>query len=74
VLAGRVVPCECPGRSVAFDGRRPPGDAAGDAVATSAVLDRNLTDATAQYASVARSVMQLRAETALLDGEIVALD
>jgi bifunctional non-homologous end joining protein LigD len=38
------------------------------------LLSRNLRDATAQYASVARSVMRLRAETALIDGEIVALD
>jgi bifunctional non-homologous end joining protein LigD len=35
---------------------------------------RNLKDATAQYASVARSIARLPADTLLLDGEIVALD
>ena len=35
---------------------------------------RNLKDATAQYRSVARSLSRLPAETALLDGEIVAVD
>ena len=35
---------------------------------------RNLKDATAQYASVARGITTLPAETLLLDGEIVALD
>lgn len=35
---------------------------------------RNLKDATAQYASVARSISKLPADTLLLDGEIVALD
>jgi len=38
------------------------------------LLSRNLKDATGQYPSVARTVAQLRAESALLDGEIVALD
>jgi bifunctional non-homologous end joining protein LigD len=38
------------------------------------LLSRNLKDATAQYGSVARSVMKLQAETVLLDGEIVAID
>jgi bifunctional non-homologous end joining protein LigD len=38
------------------------------------LLSRNLKDATAQYASVARGVALIRAETAILDGEIVALD
>lgn len=35
---------------------------------------RNLKDATAQYPSIVRSAEGLHAETALLDGEIVALD
>ena len=35
---------------------------------------RNLKDATAQYPSVARSLVQIHADDALLDGEIVALD
>lgn len=35
---------------------------------------RNLKDATAQYPTVAQSVKTLRADTVLLDGEIVALD
>jgi bifunctional non-homologous end joining protein LigD len=38
------------------------------------LLSRNLKDATAQYPTVARSVLQLPADTALLDGEIVAVD
>jgi DNA ligase D-like protein (predicted ligase) len=38
------------------------------------LLSRNLKNATTQYRGVARSVVQLRAETVLLDGEIVALD
>ena len=35
---------------------------------------RNLKDATAQYPSIARSIAEVHADTALLDGEIVALD
>ena len=35
---------------------------------------RNLKDASGQYPAVARVIAHLRAETALLDGEIVALD
>jgi DNA ligase D-like protein (predicted ligase) len=35
---------------------------------------RNLKDATAQYPSITRSVAAIHADTALLDGEIVALD
>jgi bifunctional non-homologous end joining protein LigD len=38
------------------------------------LLSRNLNDATATYPSVAKAVGGLRAETALLDGEVVALD
>jgi bifunctional non-homologous end joining protein LigD len=38
------------------------------------LLSRNLKDATAQYPSVVRAVAQVRADAALLDGEIVALD
>src|SRR5438093_9086357 len=38
------------------------------------LLSRNLKNATAQYPTVARSIAQLRAEAALLDGEIVAVD
>src|SRR5947209_15066723 len=38
------------------------------------LLSRNLKNATAQYPTIARSVAQLRAEAALLDGEIVAVD
>jgi bifunctional non-homologous end joining protein LigD len=38
------------------------------------LLSRNLKDATAQYVPIARAVAQVRAEAALLDGEIVALD
>ena len=38
------------------------------------LLSRNLKDATAQFKSVARSIGQLQAEKALVDGEIVALD
>lgn len=35
---------------------------------------RNLKDATSQYPTIARGVAQIHADTALLDGEIVALD
>lgn len=35
---------------------------------------RNLKDATAQYPSIARSIAEVHTDTALLDGEIVALD
>ena len=35
---------------------------------------RNLKDATGQYPSVARGVADIHADTALLDGEVVALD
>jgi bifunctional non-homologous end joining protein LigD len=35
---------------------------------------RNLKDATAQYASVARTIARMQAESVLLDGEIVAVD
>jgi bifunctional non-homologous end joining protein LigD len=38
------------------------------------LLSRNLNDATANYPSVARAVADLRAEQALLDGEVVAID
>jgi bifunctional non-homologous end joining protein LigD len=38
------------------------------------LLSRNLKDATAQYAAVARDAAGIHAESALLDGEIVALD
>jgi bifunctional non-homologous end joining protein LigD len=38
------------------------------------LLSRNLKDATRQYPSVARAVALLRAETAILDGEVVAVD
>ena len=38
------------------------------------LLSRNLKNATSQYPTIARSVAQLRAEAALLDGEIVAVD
>ena len=38
------------------------------------LLSRNLKNATAQYPSVARSVAKVRADSALIDGEIVALD
>jgi len=38
------------------------------------LLSRNLKDATGQYAAVARNVGAIHAETALVDGEIVALD
>jgi bifunctional non-homologous end joining protein LigD len=38
------------------------------------LLSRNLTDATRQYPSVARAVALLGAETAILDGEVVAVD
>src|SRR3954468_18768992 len=38
------------------------------------LLSRNLKDVTAQYPSVARGVGQLHADTALVDGEIVAID
>jgi len=35
---------------------------------------RNLKDATAQYPSIVRSIAEVHTDTALLDGEIVALD
>jgi DNA ligase D-like protein (predicted ligase) len=38
------------------------------------LLSRNLKDATRQYPSIASSVRQIHANTALLDGEIVAID
>jgi bifunctional non-homologous end joining protein LigD len=38
------------------------------------LLSRNLKDATRQYPSVARAVALLGAETAILDGEVVAVD
>jgi bifunctional non-homologous end joining protein LigD len=38
------------------------------------LLSRNLNDATANYPTVARAVAELRAEQALLDGEVVAID
>src|SRR3712207_7402600 len=38
------------------------------------LLSRRLRDATAQYPVVRGAVAQVRAHTALLDGEIVALD
>jgi bifunctional non-homologous end joining protein LigD len=38
------------------------------------LLSRDLKDATKLYPSVARAVARLRAETALLDGEVVAVD
>jgi bifunctional non-homologous end joining protein LigD len=56
---------------VKWDGYRTLALKAGQRVT---LLSRNLKDATAQYASVARGVEQLQAEKLLLDGEIVALD
>lgn len=38
------------------------------------LLSRNLKDATARYPTVARAVGDLRAKTAILDGEIIAID
>jgi bifunctional non-homologous end joining protein LigD len=38
------------------------------------LLSRNLKDATAQYPAVTQAVARVRADSALLDGEIVALD
>src|SRR5205823_4549788 len=38
------------------------------------LLSRNLKDATSQYGSVARSVAHVNAKSALLDGEVVAID
>jgi bifunctional non-homologous end joining protein LigD len=38
------------------------------------LLSRNLKDATRLYPAVAREVARLRAESVLLDGEIVAVD
>ena len=38
------------------------------------LLSCNLKDATRQYPSVARTVALLGAETAILDGEVVAVD
>ena len=38
------------------------------------LLSRNLKDATAQYPRVARAVEQIRETSAMLDGEIVAID
>lgn len=38
------------------------------------LLSRNLKDATAQYPAIARAAMQLKADAALIDGEIVAVD
>jgi bifunctional non-homologous end joining protein LigD len=38
------------------------------------LLSRNLKDITSQYPSVTRCLAQLHAETALVDGEIVAID
>jgi bifunctional non-homologous end joining protein LigD len=38
------------------------------------LLSRNLKDATARYPTVARAVRDLRAKTAILDGEIIAID
>jgi bifunctional non-homologous end joining protein LigD len=38
------------------------------------LLSRNLKNATGQFPAVARIVSQLRADTALIDGEIVAVD
>lgn len=35
---------------------------------------RNLKDATSQYPAIARAIAQLHADTALLDGELVAVD
>jgi DNA ligase D-like protein (predicted ligase) len=42
--------------------------------ATIKLLSRNLKNMTAQYRSVARAIAKLPAETAVLDGEIVAVD
>jgi bifunctional non-homologous end joining protein LigD len=39
-----------------------------------ALWSRNLKDATAQYPTIARGVARIQADSALLDGEIVALD
>ena len=38
------------------------------------LLSRNLKDATAQYPRVARAVAEIRETSAMLDGEIVAID
>src|SRR5262249_4660080 len=38
------------------------------------LLSRNLNDATADYPSVARAIAEVRADSVLLDGEVVALD
>jgi bifunctional non-homologous end joining protein LigD len=38
------------------------------------LFSRNLKDATSQYPAIARAVAQLRADVALLDGELVAVD
>src|SRR4051794_12925961 len=56
---------------VKWDGYRTLAAKDGDRVT---LFSRNLKNATAQYPSVARTVAQVRADTALLDGEIVALD
>jgi bifunctional non-homologous end joining protein LigD len=56
---------------VKWDGYRTLALKAGQRVT---LFSRNLKDATAQYASVARNVAHLQAEKLLLDGEIVALD
>jgi bifunctional non-homologous end joining protein LigD len=56
---------------VKWDGYRTLAIKAGQRVT---LLSRNLKDATTQYASIARGITPLHAETALLDGEIVALD
>ena len=56
---------------VKWDGYRTLALKNGDRVS---LWSRNLKDATAQYPTVARSVASVPAESALLDGEIVALD
>ncbi len=56
---------------VKWDGYRAQGVKNGTAVA---LTSRNLKNITAQYPAVVQAVARLRAKTALIDGEIVALD
>src|SRR5437764_14959734 len=56
---------------VKWDGYRAQAIKQGPAVS---LASRNLKNITAQYPSVAQAVARVRAKSALLDGEIVALD
>jgi bifunctional non-homologous end joining protein LigD len=56
---------------VKWDGYR---TLAGKSGQRATLWSRNLKDATAQYPSIARSVADVHADSALLDGEVVALD